>query len=78
MSETLFKNKKEFDDFVIQHSILDSSNNQYCSKEEFVKFWEESYALMLKKDNSFLYSDQKLAGKIALRKLFIKMDAGKL
>ncbi len=78
MAETLFKNKKEFESFVTQHSKMDSSDNQYGSKEEFVEFWEETYALMLKKDNSFLYSNKKLAGKIALKKLLFEMDAQKL
>jgi len=79
MPEKLFKNKQEFERWVKQHSILDSTKfKTETTFEDFMKFMEETYDLMLKKDDSFLYSLDKLQGKIALRKLLMDLDRKKV
>ena len=75
MADKLFKNKEEYERFIKQYSILDSTKFQYGSKEDFLNFMNEIYEIMLKKDDSFLYSQEKLSGKIELRKLLMKLDA---
>jgi len=70
MSDKLFKDREEFDRFIAQYSILDSTKFNYITTiNEFLSYMDDVYSVMLKKDDSFLYSLEKLEGKIEMRKI---------